>query len=220
MFLTTPSSTWPSLRLFISSARASARDSSITARRDTTMLPRRRSILRIWNGCLEPINGVMSRTGRTSTWLPGRKATAPPRSTVKPPLTRPKIAPSTRSLSANAFSSTTQASSRRARSRLSIASPWRFSIRSRNTSTVSPTLTSGACPGRANSFSGTRPSAFSPTSITARSFSIAMMRPSTTVPSAMADFAIASSNMTAKFSSLPEGSPLSVVVSLMPFVYS
>ena len=31
-----------------------------------------------------------------STWLPGRKATAPPRSTVKPPLTRPKITPSTR----------------------------------------------------------------------------------------------------------------------------
>ena len=33
----------------------------------------------------------MSRTGRISTWLPGRNATAPLRSTVKPPLTRPKI---------------------------------------------------------------------------------------------------------------------------------
>jgi hypothetical protein len=52
-----------------------------------------RSILRIWNGCFMPISGPTSRTGRTSTWLPGRKATAPPRSTVKPPLTRPKIAP-------------------------------------------------------------------------------------------------------------------------------
>ena len=35
--------------------------------------------------------------GRTSTWLPGRKATAPERSTVKPPFTRPKIVPMTRS---------------------------------------------------------------------------------------------------------------------------
>ena len=34
-----------------SSERASARLSSSTARRETTMLPRERSILRIWNGC-------------------------------------------------------------------------------------------------------------------------------------------------------------------------
>ena len=39
----------------------------------------------------------MSRTGRISTWLPGRNATAPLRSTVNPPLTRPKIMPVTRS---------------------------------------------------------------------------------------------------------------------------
>jgi hypothetical protein len=37
-----------------------------------------------------------SRTGRMSTCEPGRNATAPFRSTVKPPLTRPKITPSTR----------------------------------------------------------------------------------------------------------------------------
>ena len=67
------------------------------ARRDTTMLPRERSILRIWKGCGEPSSGPMSRTGRISTWLPGRKATAPLRSTVNPPLTRPKIVPVTRS---------------------------------------------------------------------------------------------------------------------------
>src|SRR3990170_3115382 len=71
MFLTTPCSTWPSLRLAISSERASARLSSSTARRDTTMLPRERSIFRIWNGCGVPINGPTSRTGRMSTWLPG-----------------------------------------------------------------------------------------------------------------------------------------------------
>jgi hypothetical protein len=59
------------------------------------MLPRRRSILRIWNGCGWFISGPTSRIGRMSTWLPGRKATAPSRSTVKPPLTRPKITPVT-----------------------------------------------------------------------------------------------------------------------------
>ena len=37
--------------------RCSARVSSSTARRDTTMLPRARSILRIWNGCGVPISG-------------------------------------------------------------------------------------------------------------------------------------------------------------------
>ncbi len=54
---------------------------------ETTILPRRRSILRIWNGCVTCIKGVTSRIGRISTWLRGRKATAPSRSTVKPPLT-------------------------------------------------------------------------------------------------------------------------------------
>ena len=97
MFLTTPSTTSPSLSRATISARCSARLSSRTARRDTTMLPRRRSIFRIWNGWGMCISGPASRTGRTSTWLPGRNATAPPRSTVNPPLTRPKIAPSTRS---------------------------------------------------------------------------------------------------------------------------
>src|SRR5271163_4000186 len=62
MFLTTPLRIWPSLRLATSSERCSARLSSSTARRDTTMLPRERSILRIWKGCGVPISGVMSRT--------------------------------------------------------------------------------------------------------------------------------------------------------------
>ena len=38
-------------RFCTSSERCSARVSSMIARRDTTMLPRRRSILRIWKGC-------------------------------------------------------------------------------------------------------------------------------------------------------------------------
>jgi hypothetical protein len=108
------------LRLATSSVRCSARVSSSTARRETTMLPRARSILRIWNGCGVPISGPTSRTGRISTWLPGRNATAPPRSTVKPPLTRPKIVPVTRCLASNAFSRLVQASSRRAFSRDSL----------------------------------------------------------------------------------------------------
>ena len=55
-------------------ARCSARLSSRMARRETTMLPRRRSIFRIWNGCFRPISGPASRTGRTSTCEPGRNA--------------------------------------------------------------------------------------------------------------------------------------------------
>ncbi len=56
------------------------------------------AILRIWNGCGVCISGVTSRTGRMSTWLRGRKATAPSRSTVKPPLTWLKITPVTFSI--------------------------------------------------------------------------------------------------------------------------
>ena len=49
--------------------RCSARVSSRMARRETTILPRRRSIFRIWNGCGRSISGPTSRTGRISTWL-------------------------------------------------------------------------------------------------------------------------------------------------------
>ena len=60
--------------------------------------PRRLSILRMRNGCGMLSNGVTSRIGRISTCEPGRKATAPSRATVKPPLTRPKMTPCTRSV--------------------------------------------------------------------------------------------------------------------------
>ena len=95
------------------------------------MLPRRRSILRIWNGCGWFISGPTSRIGRMSTCERGRNATAPSRSTVKPPLTWLKITPVTFSLPWNAFSSLPQLSSRRALSRESTASPSAFSTRSR-----------------------------------------------------------------------------------------
>jgi hypothetical protein len=51
---------------------------------------------------------VVSRTGRTSTREPGRKARISPISTVKPPLTLPLMRPVTVSAS-KAFSSTSQA---------------------------------------------------------------------------------------------------------------
>ncbi len=59
----------------------------------------------------------------------GRKATAPSRSTVKPPLTWLKMTPSTRSPLLNFFEAD-PALSRRALSRDSIASPSAFSMRS------------------------------------------------------------------------------------------
>ena len=68
-------------------------------------------ILRIWNGCELFISGATSRIGRMSTWERGRKATAPSRSTVKPPLTWLKMTPWTFSLLLKAFSSLPQLSS-------------------------------------------------------------------------------------------------------------
>jgi hypothetical protein len=47
---------------------------------------------------------VVSRTGRTSTSEPGRKARTFSMSTVKPPLTLPLMMPVTTSPSSNAFS--------------------------------------------------------------------------------------------------------------------
>ena len=131
MFLTMPSRISPSAKPATISVRASARSSSRIERRETTMLPRGRSIFKMAKGCVMFINGPTSRTGRISTWLPGKNAFAPPKSTVKPPLTRPTIAPSTGSPVAKIFSRRVQASSRRAFSRLTTASPSAFSIRSR-----------------------------------------------------------------------------------------
>src|SRR6185312_14701717 len=123
MFLTTPSTIWPSSSCWTISERCSARLSSRMARRDTTILPRRLSILRMAKGCSTFISGPISRIGRMSTCERGRNATAPSRSTVKPPLTWLKIVPSTRWLLLYISSSLTQLSSRRAFSRESTAAP-------------------------------------------------------------------------------------------------
>ena len=206
MFLTTPSRIWPSASVASSSLRCSARLSSSTARRLTTMLPRRRSILRIRNGSVLLISGPMSRTGRMSTWLPGRKATAPPRSTAKPPLTRPKMWPSTLLVSVKARSSRFQLSSRLAFSRLRTTSPPLFSNRSTNTSTLSPTRTSGGWPGEPNSLSGTRPSDLRPTSTMTMSSSSPTTVPRTTLPSRRVPVLSVSSSIAAKSSSEGRGS--------------
>ena len=97
MFLTTPSTASPSLHcLEMTGLRCSlallfqdraARDNDVAATPvhledlERLLHPHQRA--------------ERSRTGRTSTWLPGKNATAPSRSTVNPPFTRPKIAPST-----------------------------------------------------------------------------------------------------------------------------
>ena len=137
-----PSKTWPSVRLEINSPRSSARVSSSTARRETTILFLARSIFKIWKGCGIPIIGEISLTGRISTCDPGKKATAPSRSTINPPFTRPNITPLTRSVELNLVSSSAQDSSRRAFSRLKRTIPSRSSKRSTKMSIVSPTLIS------------------------------------------------------------------------------
>ena len=200
MFLTIPSKTWPSVRLEISSPRSSARVSSSTARRETTILLRARSIFKIWNGCGFPIKGEISLTGRISTCDPGKNATAPSRSTIKPPLTRPNITPFTRSAALNFVSSSAQDSSRRAFSLLRRTIPSRSSKRSTKISMLSPTLISAAWPETENSLRSTRPSDFSPTSIVAASPSIATTVPFTTAPSKGSPFTRDSSRRSANFS--------------------
>jgi len=59
-----------------------------------------------------------------STWLPGKKAVAPSRSTVKPPFTLPNITPLTLFCSSRAFSKLIHDSSLFAFSRLKTACPF------------------------------------------------------------------------------------------------
>jgi hypothetical protein len=72
----------------------SAFSSSRTALRESTMLPRflLTLITRIRSSC--PLSASRLRTGRTSTWLPGRKARTP-MSTARPPFTRSMTRPTT-----------------------------------------------------------------------------------------------------------------------------
>ncbi len=140
-----------------------------------------------------------------STWLPGKKAIAPERSTVNPPLTRPKIMPLTRSSDSNAFSRTVQDSSRRAFSRLSMTVPSRPSYRSTKTSILSPTFMDVSSPGSENSFMEIAPSDFRPTSMITISFSMVRIVPFMTRPWRRSSSLNDSSKRSAKFSFIEGG---------------
>ena len=122
----------PPCRLATSSERASARLSSSTARRETTILPRERSILRIWNGCGVPSSGrdvahradvdlAARQEGDGAVEIDGEAALDAAEDHAGDALIRP----------GSSSRAAVQASSRRAFSRDSCASPFLSSIRSR-----------------------------------------------------------------------------------------
>ncbi len=78
----------PSANVSISASRSALAVTSMTARRETTMLLRLRSSLMTLKSHSLFSNGVVSLTGRTSTNEPGKNAMMPLTETRKPPLTR------------------------------------------------------------------------------------------------------------------------------------
>ena len=122
-----------------SAERSALYSCSTTARRETTTLLRFWSSLMTLNssGLFSRYDG--SRTGRTSTREPGRKARTLSISTVNPPLTRPVMVPVTTSCFSKAVSRRVQVRARLAFSRDSRVSPEPSSTLSSATSTVSPT---------------------------------------------------------------------------------
>ena len=97
IFLTTPSTTWPSAREASVFSLARSRSSSSNTRRDRTIFPRRLFSLMIRIGNRWPISRSRLRTGRRSIWEPGKNALSPT-STISPPLIRATTIPSTISL--------------------------------------------------------------------------------------------------------------------------
>ncbi len=105
-----------------------------------------------------PMSLSRFRTGRMSTWEPGRNAFTP-MSTERPPLTRPTITPSTSSSRSHAAEISSQMRILSAFSLERTTIPVSFSRDSTSTSTVSPTFTAGTAPGwAANSLMATWPS--------------------------------------------------------------
>src|SRR3989337_1345562 len=95
MFLTFPTTTSPS-RIFSRIVfRPASRFCSSCARLETTTLAFFRESLSPLNFPSSPVTDSLSRTGRRSTWLPGRKAFTQSMSTVYPPLTLATIFPGT-----------------------------------------------------------------------------------------------------------------------------
>ena len=147
------------------------------------------------------ISGVTSRIGRMSTWLRGRNATAPSRSTVKPPLTWLKMTPSTFSFAVERLLELAPAL---LAARL-VARQHRLAERVLDALEIDldgvADLELGR-PARAGEFASaaTRPSVFRPTSMTAMSFSMPTTVPLTTEPSCRLPWSKDSSSIVAKSS--------------------
>ena len=163
------------------------------------MLPRRRSILRIWKG-----SSLLSKrrdvAHRADVDLAARqerdRAAEIDREAALDPAEDRAV---TLAVSLNACSSLFQLSSRRAFSRDSSASPLLVRSARRRPRPLAD-LHLGGWPGVENSLIGTRPSDLRPTSITASSFSIAITVPVTTEPSMRSRSRRDSSSIAAKSS--------------------
>ena len=139
-----PLTTAPSVKVPINASRSAPMLTSITARRETTMLLRLRSSLITFKSHSLFSNGVVSFTGRTSTNEPGKKAMIPFTETRKPPLTLPLTKPLMIRPSFIASSRSSHVSMRFAFSRESTVEPKPSSSFSIATFTKSPTLTSSS----------------------------------------------------------------------------
>ena len=164
--------------------RSSARRSSSTARRETTMLPRRRSIFRIWNGCGWFISGPTSRIGRTSTWLTGQERHGAVEIDGEAALDAAEDHAGDAGLfveGALELDPAFLAAGLVARQHgfaQRVLDPLEIDL-----DLVADLRSSAGTPGMENSLSEMRPSVFRPTSTMAKSFSMATMVPVMTVPS-------------------------------------
>ena len=147
----------------------------------------------------------MSRTGRTSTSEPGRKARISPSSTVKPPLTLPVILPLTVSSASKSLSRNPQAWFRLAFSRDNRVATNPSSTASRATSTWSPTDTSNSPSEVRNWLFGMTPSDFNPALTMTFSGVISITVPMTMAPGRNWVLARLCSNRSAKLSVMGSG---------------
>ena len=135
----------------------SALRSSRIAFLDNTTFERLRFSLMTLASISRPRKESRFRTGRTSTWDPGRNAAMPSISTRRPPFIRSMTRPFIGIPSLKAFSRSSQARSRTASARDSNGKPSLVSMFLTSTSTSSPAFTE-ICPSSMNSFGLTMPS--------------------------------------------------------------
>ena len=141
-------------------------------------MPLNLSIFKIINSIGLLSNSFVSLTiCLESIWLPGRNAVTPFKSTLIPPFTLLKGVPVTTALFVKLSCNSCHAFCLTAFSLDKLVSPFELSRFSMKTSVLSPTLISALCPGLENSFIGTRPSLFKPTSMVTISFSIETIVP-------------------------------------------